>query len=272
MKLLIFTSKDHIYGNYLLRRLAETGTLSPHQVTVLEQDWIIPHRKTTTALLHYMKISGMRYVMAQALKQWAFKGRRWMAQHSGDTRSPYYPYYRVEKTAWKRLQYQGLKRPAAVEFIASLNPDVILSVYSKEIIPRTIWSIPPLGCFNLHPAPLPRYRGVSPVVWMLAHREKEMGITLHRVDSGIDTGEIVSQEVFPISPGATEHSVYLQCSELAVAMLDRLLKVGAVPAPPRRPDDGSESYYSFPTRAAIKDFYRNGNRFFRWREFSRPIV
>ncbi len=82
--------------------------------------------------------------------------------------------------------------------IAALRPDLIVVVGFSQIIPRTILPVPPLGVIGFHTAVLPGRRGSSPVIWAIASGLKESGVTMFYMDEGIDTGDVIAVERFPI--------------------------------------------------------------------------
>ena len=76
---------------------------------------------------------------------------------------------------------ETVNTPEWIERIAALRPDLILSVYYRNMISSRILAIPPLGAFNLHGSLLPKYRGRAPINWAVLHGEKRIGMTLHRM-------------------------------------------------------------------------------------------
>ena len=91
-----------------------------------------------------------------------------------------------------------------VEFIKSFNADLFISMSFNQILQSDILSIPPFGFINCHAGKLPFYRGRNPLNWVLINDEKEFGITVHYIDEGIDTGDIIIQDIFQI----TDHDSY----------------------------------------------------------------
>jgi len=81
----------------------------------------------------------------------------------------------------------------AVERLARISPDVILVSCFGRKLPRDIVSIPRHGCFNLHPSPLPRFRGPAPVFWQFRAGVESFGISVHYASAEIDAGDIVAQ-------------------------------------------------------------------------------
>ena len=74
-----------------------------------------------------------------------------------------------------------------------LNPDIICICHFEKIIKKNILKIPKYGCINLHPSILPYYRGLAPQHWPIINGDEETGITVHFVNEGIDTGDIIIQ-------------------------------------------------------------------------------
>ena len=88
-----------------------------------------------------------------------------------------------------------------VDEIASYSPDVILVSCFARRLPETILSIPSIGCFNLHPSLLPAYRGPVPLFWQFRAGVEAFGVTLHRMSSQLDAGNIVAQTTLAMPDG-----------------------------------------------------------------------
>lgn len=85
-----------------------------------------------------------------------------------------------------------------IENISKLNIDLIISVNFEQILKRQIINIPKRGCINIHASILPKYRGRAPINWAIINGEKETGVTVHFIEEGIDTGNIICQEIVEI--------------------------------------------------------------------------
>lgn len=94
------------------------------------------------------------------------------------------------------------------QHIAKAQPDLILSLQCREIFHAKILSIPKQGILNVHNAPLPLLRGCDPFAWAIHDGLKTFGVTLHCVDLGVDSGDIVDQRTFPISDSDTAWSLF----------------------------------------------------------------
>lgn len=84
--------------------------------------------------------------------------------------------------------------PGLVEWVSELNPDVIVVFSMSQLLKEKIFSIPRYGTINLHPAMLPEYRGPNPDFWQYYNFELSPGVTVHYIDKGEDTGDIIYQE------------------------------------------------------------------------------
>ena len=97
------------------------------------------------------------------------------------------------------------KRPDAdlIERVKLAEPDIIVANNWRTWLPRELFDLPPHGTLNLHDSLLPKFTGFSPVIWALISGESEVGLTAHRMDDGLDTGDIVVQRALPIGPRDT---------------------------------------------------------------------
>lgn len=79
-----------------------------------------------------------------------------------------------------------------------LSPDIICICHFEKIVKKNILKIPKYGCINLHPSILPHYRGLAPQHWPIINGDEETGVTVHFVNEGIDTGDIIIQRKIKI--------------------------------------------------------------------------
>jgi len=97
------------------------------------------------------------------------------------------------------------------EFLAALRPyapDLVVVAAYGQILPATILELPKHGCLNVHTSLLPKYRGAAPIQWSIANGDSETGVTIMKMDAGMDTGAMLSQRNTAITPednGATLH-------------------------------------------------------------------
>jgi methionyl-tRNA formyltransferase len=109
-----------------------------------------------------------------------------------------------------------------LEFIAPLRelaPDVIIVAAYGLILPPDVLTIPPRGCVNTHASLLPRYRGAAPIVATILAGDQETGVTLMKMDAGLDTGGILAQRAIPIADNDTTGTLTPKLADLAAALM-----------------------------------------------------
>ena len=112
------------------------------------------------------------------------------------------------------LQPVSLKSPEFIEELSSYNADLFV-VVAFRMLPEVVWSMPPMGTFNLHASLLPQYRGAAPINHAIINGEKETGLTTFLLDKDIDTGESIMQE-----------KVVIEDDETAGTLHDKLMLLG----------------------------------------------
>lgn len=117
------------------------------------------------------------------------------------------------------LQPKSLKSPEEASCLRDLQPEAIIVAAYGLLLPRTALDIPPLGCINVHPSLLPRYRGASPVTAAILAGDVDTGISIMLLDEGWDTGPILAQGSLPIAPADTTGTLTSKLAELGVQLL-----------------------------------------------------
>ncbi len=105
------------------------------------------------------------------------------------------------------LQFESLKTKEAQQAIDNLKADLAVVVAYGQIIPQTVLDMPKHGFLNIHYSLLPSYRGATPHQSAILAGEKIAGYSIFKLDSGLDTGPILSQGSLPIEPGDTSHTL-----------------------------------------------------------------
>ena len=124
------------------------------------------------------------------------------------------------------FQPEKARHPDAVARIAAAAPDLIVVVAYGHILPKSILDIPRLGCINVHASLLPRNRGAAPINWAVARGESATGITIMRMDVGMDTGPMLHAREMPIGEEDTAETMFPKLSILgAEALCEALLKL-----------------------------------------------
>jgi methionyl-tRNA formyltransferase len=141
----------------------------------------------------------------------------------------------------------------APEFVTALRdeirPDLLISVAASQILKQRVLEVPPLGCINLHSAPLPRYQGMMPNFWTMLHDEPKAAVTVHYMVEKLDAGDIIVQLPVPIHPGDSLHNLMVRSKQIGVqALLEaaKQIEQGTVQGQPM--DASRATYFSFPKR------------------------
>lgn len=116
-------------------------------------------------------------------------------------------------------QPRRIREPENYEILKELNPEVIVVVAFGQIIPKSILNLAPYGCINVHASLLPKYRGAAPVQWAVIDGEKESGVTIMRMNEGLDTGDMISKVIVPIEKEETGGSLFDKLSEAGAKLL-----------------------------------------------------
>ena len=121
-------------------------------------------------------------------------------------------------------QPKRIRNPENIDLLREIAPDVIVAVAFGQILPREIVELPPYGCINVHGSLLPKYRGAAPVQWAVIDGEKESGVTIMRMDEGLDTGDMLLKSVCELAPDETGGSLFDRLKEEGARALIKALK------------------------------------------------
>lgn len=116
-----------------------------------------------------------------------------------------------------------LRDPEAQATLASLKPDLMVVVAYGLILPKAVLDTPRLGCVNVHASLLPRWRGAAPIQRALLAGDSETGITIMRMDVGLDTGPMLARRECPISADDTAGELHDRLAELGGRLLAEVM-------------------------------------------------
>ena len=108
--------------------------------------------------------------------------------------------------------------------IKALNPDLVVVVSYGVILPKSFINIPKLGCINLHPSMLPKYRGPAPIQWAILNGDEKTGVTIMYINEKMDAGDIIVQEEVDIDPDETTGDLWNRLSKIGARMLVESMK------------------------------------------------
>ena len=137
-----------------------------------------------------------------------------------------------------------LKEKALDQRLLREGVDLLLNVHALHVLPAELVAAPRIGSFNLHPGPLPAYAGLNAPSWAIYHGERVHAVTVHWMDSGIDTGAIAYEAGIEISDDDTGFSLSAKCVRAGLPLLQQLLTAAAGGNVPQRPQPaGTRRYY-----------------------------
>jgi methionyl-tRNA formyltransferase len=130
------------------------------------------------------------------------------------------------------------------KFIAELRelkPDLMIVVAYGQILPQNILDLPQFGCLNVHTSLLPKYRGAAPIQWAIADGEAETGVTIMKMDAGLDTGPVLSTRRTPILPTDDSQILHDRLAQLGADLLDETIPdyISGKLSPQPQPTEGS---------------------------------
>lgn len=117
------------------------------------------------------------------------------------------------------IQPEKLRQPEAFQQLLDWAPEVIVVAAFGQILRQNVLGLPPYGCINVHASLLPRWRGAAPIQAALLHGDKVTGVTIMKMDVGVDTGPILSQREVPILPEDNAASLAPRLAEAGASLL-----------------------------------------------------
>jgi|SRR5579884_3163940 len=114
------------------------------------------------------------------------------------------------------LQPERARKEDFIIELRKLQPELIVVAAYGQILPPALLELPRFGCLNVHTSLLPKFRGAAPIQWAILEDEPVTGVTIMKMDAGLDTGAILAQQTTPIQPEDNSQTLH-----------DRLAKIGA---------------------------------------------
>jgi methionyl-tRNA formyltransferase len=121
------------------------------------------------------------------------------------------------------IQPEKLRAPEAMEQLRAWEPDLIVVAAFGQILKKEVLELPRYGCLNVHASLLPRWRGAAPINAAILHGDDETGVTIMKMDVGLDTGPILTQKSIRLKRDDTAGSVFETLSHLGADLLIRTL-------------------------------------------------
>ncbi len=141
------------------------------------------------------------------------------------------------------IQPKSLKDPGAFSQLQTWDPDVIVVAAFGQILRENVLNLPPYGCVNVHASLLPRWRGAAPVQAAILH-DNVTGVTIMKMDRGLDTGPVLSKRTFPIPNEMTAGELFDSLAELGAELLLETLPAYLKGQIEPQPQDESQATYA----------------------------
>lgn len=269
LRIVVLTYESH-QANHITQHLLQQF---PDQVVGLVQsDVIVAGKSTWQSLWFLLRRTGLGFVLRKGIEIVLSRFVALLAELRGRplptpslqalSRS-----YRLPLLRAKNVNAAAIRRK-----IAAWQPDLIISVYFNQRIWPKLIDLPTIGVINIHPALLPRNRGLFPYFWALANGDSESGVTVHWVDPQFDTGAILVQQALPITTQDTVISLARRSAEIGAELLVEAVRLIEAGNPPQQAQNATAaSYFSWPTPADLRRFRARGRRYGSWREFWRDL-
>lgn len=139
------------------------------------------------------------------------------------------------------LQPLKAREEAFIGQLRDLKPELIVVVAYGQILPQKILDLPTHGCINVHTSLLPKYRGAAPIQWAIADGEPETGVTIMKMDAGLDTGPVLAMRRTPILPTDDSQVLHDRLAQLGAELLVETIPgyvSGKIP-PQAQPTEGA---------------------------------
>ncbi len=121
------------------------------------------------------------------------------------------------------LQPERARDEAFLGALRDLQPDLIAVAAYGQILPQSILDLPRFGCLNVHTSLLPKYRGAAPIQWAILNGDAETGVTIMKMDAGLDTGDILDQAKTPIHPEDNSETLHDRLARMGAELLVRTI-------------------------------------------------
>lgn len=148
------------------------------------------------------------------------------------------------------LQPVKIKEAEAVETLRTYQSDIFVVAAFGQILSEEILAMPKYGCVNIHASLLPKYRGAGPIQWAIINGEKITGVTIMRMDKGLDTGDMLFQKEVAIAPDETADTLHDKLAEAGARLIvEALAKIEAGDVTPVKQKDEESCYAKMLTKA-----------------------
>jgi len=260
MRIIILTQEENLY---LPKSFAMVCREFPREVVcIVSSPAMSTHGGAVKGFVKHFRLFGLTgtWIMVSRIARAKLKARLTTPAYNG-------PFHSIKQVANAfEIPYHYVPKINSLEFhdvLEKYKPDLLVSISCPQIIGKKIRDRIPMGCINVHGAPLPKYRGLMPVFWVLRNGETKTAASVHDLMSKLDDGNILLQKEVPITPQDTWDTLVQKTKVAgAKALVEAIKQIqgGTVQRKPNREENAT--YYSFPTAYDRAAFLAKGRRFF----------
>jgi methionyl-tRNA formyltransferase len=117
------------------------------------------------------------------------------------------------------LQPERARDEQFMQELRQINPALVAVAAYGQILPQALLDLPQFGCLNVHTSLLPKYRGAAPIQWAILNDEPKTGVTIMKMDAGLDTGAILSKAETTIEPQDTSETLHERLAQMGADLL-----------------------------------------------------
>ena len=234
---------------------------------------LIGKRRTRASVMWSFKNTGLRQTIFKLLVYGVFRAMRIICKIVPAIPNNYSSVLWAQRNHIKHIFTRNLNNLEVVEQLKVIQPDLIVSVSMNQIVRKEILDMPPKKCINVHCAPLPRYGGMSPYVWILANNEDHSAVTIHYMEEGLDVGDIIVQDRIDVIEKDSAFALFNRCCLRAGELLPKVvdqIEDGSVEY--YQQDLSKKTYFSWPTKESVEQLRRNGYYMARMKDFVGAIL
>ena len=270
MRIVILTYESH-QANLMTRRLL---TEFPGQVAgIMASDVIIPGKNTVQSAWFLLRKTGLGFVGMKGAEIILSRLVPLFLKIMGKKPSVPSLAQMSEDFSAPLVHAKNVNSIESLKTLRQWHPDLVVSVYLNQLIKKSLIETAKQGVINVHPAMLPKNRGLFPYFWALANGDAESGVTVHWVDTKFDTGDILLQRALPIEADDTVISLAGKSAALGADLLTEAVHAIEMGNPPRKTQNAEiASYFSWPPPQAVKKFRQRGKRYGSVIEMWRALI
>lgn len=269
MNIIIFTN-DNFFSFTVLEKFLK---LRKNDIKLIVfSSALIGKRSTVTSIKWSLANTGLRHTVFKLMIYGVFRAMKIVCKFLPFIANHYSSYLWAQRNNVTSVVSSNINDAEVVEQIRDSKPDLIVSVSMNQIVKKQILEMPRKRCINVHCAPLPLYGGMSPYVWALANNEDHSAATIHYMDEGLDTGDIIVQERVNVVKNDSAFALFYRCclraGKLLVKVVDEI-EAGTVTS--YEQDLSKKTYFSWPTKECVEQLRKNGYRMVKIADFVNAI-